>query len=264
MRVIEVNNVSKVFRRHTGRRLLREQVMDLFRGAREQDRFYALRNVSFDVGRGESVALIGANGAGKSTMLSLVTGLARPDTGTVRVNGRVAALLELGSGFHPDLTGEENVFMNAALLGFGERDAKQRFPAIVEFAELGDFISEPLRTYSTGMVMRLAFSIAVHVDPAILIVDEVLGVGDAHFQEKCSQKVGELRQQGITMLSVSHSPKMVTDYCDRAIWLHHGEKILDGDTVEVLNAYTEFINNPEALLPVRADSGSGSRFALTL
>jgi ABC-type polysaccharide/polyol phosphate transport system ATPase subunit len=177
MALIEVNSVSKIFRRNTGRKLLREQLMDLFRRPSEEDMFYALRNVSFRVAEGESVALIGENGAGKSTMLSLVTGLARPDEGSITVHGRVAALLELGSGFHPDLTGEENVMMNAALLGFTERQAKARFPSIVEFSEIAEFINQPLRTYSSGMVVRLAFSVAVHVDPAILIVDEVVVCG---------------------------------------------------------------------------------------
>jgi len=250
MSLIEVDSVSKIFRRHTGRKLLREQITDLFRPRQAGDIFYALRNVSFRVAEGESVALIGANGAGKSTMLNLVTGLARPDAGTVKVNGRVVALLELGSGFHPDLTGAENIFMNAALLGFSEREAKARFDSIVDFSEIPEFIEEPLRTYSSGMVVRLGFAIAVHVDPAILIVDEVLSVGDAHFQDKCTKKIAALRKQGITMLSVSHSPKMVADFCDRALWLHHGELIRDGETAPVLDAYAEYVRNPEAGLPV--------------
>jgi ABC-type polysaccharide/polyol phosphate transport system ATPase subunit len=251
MALIEVNSVSKIFRRNTGRKLLREQLADLFRRPREEDMFYALRNVSFRVAEGESVALIGENGAGKSTMLSLVTGLARPDEGSISVHGRVAALLELGSGFHPDLTGEENVMMNAALLGFTERQAKARFPSIVEFSEIAEFINQPLRTYSSGMVVRLAFSVAVHVDPAILIVDEVLNVGDAHFQEKCMKKMAELRAQGVTMLAVSHSPKMVIDFCDRAIWLHHGQLVLDGPSSPVLNEYLKYSANPEIGLPSR-------------
>lgn len=252
MALIEVKSVSKIFRRNTGRKLLREQLVDLIRGHREEEIFYALRDVSFEVAEGESVALIGENGAGKSTMLSLVTGLAKPDTGTVRVNGRVAALLALGSGFHPDLTGEENVYMNAALLGFSEREAKARFNSIVEFSEIGNFIDEPIRTYSSGMVVRLAFAIAVHVDPAILIVDEVLSVGDAHFQDKCTKKIVELRKQGITMLSVSHSPSMVLNFCDRAIWLHHGELIRDGVAAAVLQDYSHYVADPSAGLPAKA------------
>jgi ABC-type polysaccharide/polyol phosphate transport system ATPase subunit len=251
MALIEVNGVSKIFRRHTGRKLLREQLSDLFHARREEEVFYALRNVSFQVAEGESVALIGENGAGKSTMLSLVTGLATPDEGSVKVNGRVAALLALGSGFHPDLTGEENVFMNAALLGFSEKEAKARFASIVEFSEISKFINEPIRTYSSGMVLRLAFAVAVHVDPAILIVDEVLSVGDAHFQEKCTKKIADLRKQGITMLSVSHSPTMVLDFCDRAIWLRKGELIRDGVAAPVLQDYLHYVADPSVGLPGR-------------
>jgi ABC-type polysaccharide/polyol phosphate transport system ATPase subunit len=251
MNVIEVNGVSKIFRRNLGRKLLRDQVLDVFRPRQQEEIFHALKNVSFKVEEGEAVALIGENGAGKSTMLSLVTGLAEPDTGTLTVNGRVAALLALGSGFHPDLTGEENVFMNAALLGFSERAVKERYSAIIEFSEIGDFIKEPLRTYSSGMMIRLAFSVAVHVDPAILIVDEVLGVGDAHFQEKCAEKVASLRRDGVTMLCVSHATTMVTDFCDRAIWLHHGELICDGQSGAVVKRYLDYVANPAAGVPSR-------------
>lgn len=256
MALIEVNNVSKVFRRNTGRKLFREQIADLFRGRREEELFFALRDVSFQVAEGESVALIGENGAGKSTMLSLVTGLAKPDHGSVSVKGRVAALLALGSGFHPDLTGEENVFMNAALLGFSEKAAKERYASIVEFSEIGKFINEPIRTYSSGMVLRLAFAVAVHVDPAILIVDEVLTVGDAHFQEKCTKKVAELRRSGITMLSVSHNPKMVLDVCNRAIWLHKGEMICDGVAGPVMQEYLRYVANPSIGLPSREQTAA--------
>jgi len=194
MSLIEVSNLSKVFYRHGGRKLLRQQIADLLRPRREEDYFHAVRNVSFSVKEGEAVALIGANGAGKSTVLGLVAGLANPTSGTVRVGGRVAALLELGSGFHPDLTGEENVYVNAALLGYSEREAKEKFDQIVDFAAVGDFIREPVRTYSSGMMIRLAFSVAVHADPAVLIVDEVLAVGDAQFQEKCLKRVAQMRK----------------------------------------------------------------------
>jgi ABC-type polysaccharide/polyol phosphate transport system ATPase subunit len=228
MPLIDVNGVSKVFRRHSGRQLLRQRIAGLFRARTDEDYFYALRDVTFSVNRGESVALIGGNGAGKSTMLSLVTGLTQPTKGTVRVSGRQAALLELGSGFHPDLTGRENVYVNAALLGMSNKEAKDRFGQIVEFSGIGDFVDEPLRTYSSGMQVRLAFSIAVHVEPAILVVDEVLAVGDSEFQEKCLKKVTELRKRQTTMLCVSHSPAMVTGFCDRAIWLHHGRVVQDG------------------------------------
>jgi ABC-type polysaccharide/polyol phosphate transport system ATPase subunit len=216
---------------------------DMFK-RRDEDYFYALRDVSLTVDKGEAVALIGSNGAGKSTMLSLVAGLVKPTEGTVKIDGRVAALLELGSGFHPDLTGEENVFVNAALLGLSHAETTACYKDIVEFAEIGDFISEPTRTYSSGMLVRLAFSVAVHVSPSILIIDEVLAVGDALFQAKCLQKVTELRKKKTTMLCVSHSPQMVKNFCDRAVWLDKGQLILDGDSATVMQAYAEYNSNP--------------------
>jgi ABC-type polysaccharide/polyol phosphate transport system ATPase subunit len=246
--VIEVNHVSKAFWRHAGQKLLRHMVSDLFK-RREEDYFYALRDVSLTVDKGEGVALIGTNGAGKSTMLSLVAGLVQPTEGTVKIDGRVAALLELGSGFHPDLTGQENVFVNAALLGLSQAETKAAYKDIVEFAEIGDFISEPTRTYSSGMMVRLAFSVAVHVRPQILIVDEVLAVGDAQFQAKCLLKVSELRKNKTTLLCVSHSPQMVMNFCDRAVWLHKGQLVLDGDSATVMQAYAEYNTNPSKGLP---------------
>jgi lipopolysaccharide transport system ATP-binding protein len=245
MPLIEVNGVSKVFWRHTGRKLLRQQIADMLRPRREEEYFHALRDVSFSVGRGEGVALIGGNGAGKSTMLSLVSGLALPTKGSVKVHGTVAALLELGSGFHLDLTGEENVFVNAALMGYSERDAKARFDEIVDFSGIGDFINEPMRTYSSGMLVRLAFAIAVHADPAILIVDEILAVGDIQYQEKCLRKVSELRKRNTTLLCVSHSSKMVIEFCDRAIWLHQGRVALDGDSTQVMQAYSRYVTSSQ-------------------
>ena len=251
MSLIEVSNLSKVFYRHRGRKLLRQQIADLLRPRRDEDYFHALRNVSFTVEKGEAVALIGANGAGKSTVLGMVAGLATPTSGTVRVEGRVAALLELGSGFHYDLTGEENLFVNAALLGFSEKEAQERFNDIVAFADIGDFIREPVRTYSSGMMIRLAFSIAVHADPAILIVDEVLAVGDAQFQKKCLERVAQMRKRRLTMLCVSHSLHMVNTFCDRGIWLHHGEVVLDGPAASVTQTYERYLSTPGATLPSR-------------
>jgi ABC-type polysaccharide/polyol phosphate transport system ATPase subunit len=253
--IIEVNHVTKAFWRHAGQKLLRHMVSDLFK-RRDEDYFYALRDVSLTVDKGEAVALIGSNGAGKSTMLSLVAGLVQPTEGTVRIDGRVAALLELGSGFHPDLTGEENVFVNAALLGLSQAETKACYKDIVEFAEIGDFISEPTRTYSSGMMVRLAFSVAVHTNPSILIVDEVLAVGDAQFQVKCSHKVSEMRKRKTTMLCVSHNPQMVRDFCDRAVWLEKGQLVLDGDSATVMQAYAEYNSNPSKGLPVNKKARS--------
>jgi ABC-type polysaccharide/polyol phosphate transport system ATPase subunit len=241
--MIKVTNVSKSFHQRKGRRLLREHVKDVAvrRAARE---FQALRGVSFEVAKGESVALIGMNGAGKSTLLAMVCGLVHPDEGAVEVGGPIAALLELGSGFHPDLTGRENVFLNAAYLGMKRAEAAARFDEIVSFAELEQFIDQPIRTYSAGMVMRLGFSVAVHCAPSILIVDEVLGVGDMAFQQKCLERVKAMRAAGTTMLCVSHVLGQVLDLCDRAVWLHHGEVMEDGPVDEVVAAYRHYSENP--------------------
>jgi ABC-type polysaccharide/polyol phosphate transport system ATPase subunit len=237
MPLIDFHHVSKTFARGGGAMLLRNHLARLFhRGAREP--FYALRNVSFSVERGESVALIGSNGAGKSTLLALVAGLTPPDEGTVGVTGRVAPLLELGVGFHPELSGAENIRLNAALMGLSRRRTNELFEEIIDFSGVAEFIHEPVRTYSSGMVVRLAFSVAAHCDPDILLVDEVLAVGDQAFQAKCMEKMKEFRRQGRTLLCVSHSPHMVLAFCDRAFWLEHGQLTMAGKASDVLNAYT--------------------------
>jgi lipopolysaccharide transport system ATP-binding protein len=236
MSVIEFRNVSKSYHRHAGQMLLRNHLTQFFRRER-LERFFALKSVSFTLDRGESLAVIGSNGAGKSTLLGLVAGLSKPDEGSVQVNGQVAALLELGSGFHYDLTGRENVRLNAALLGLSRKRANQAFEAIVEFSGISEFIDEPLRTYSTGMVMRLAFAVAVHTDFQVLLIDEVLAVGDATFQAKCFEKLHEFRNSGKTLLCVSHASGVVQQLCDRALWLDHGELIMTGSVAEVSAAY---------------------------
>jgi ABC-type polysaccharide/polyol phosphate transport system ATPase subunit len=236
MTLIEFRGVSKSFARHAGRMLLRDRLTHWLKG-QHQDRFHALKNISFTVDEGEGLAVVGANGAGKSTLLGLVAGLARPDEGMVTVKGRIAALLELGSGFHPDLTGAENVSVNAALLGLSRRRTAELFDEIVDFSGIGEFIDEPLRTYSSGMIMRLAFSVAINIDPEILLVDEVLAVGDTGFQEKCFERLRRFRQAGRTLLCVSHSSAMVREMCDRAIWLDHGELMMTGQIGDVIEAY---------------------------
>jgi ABC-type polysaccharide/polyol phosphate transport system ATPase subunit len=238
MGAIQFQRVSKIFHRHTGPKLIRHHFRDWFRPDPEHD-FYALKNISFSIEEGESVAIIGKNGAGKSTLLSLVCGLSRPEEGQVEVNGQLAALLELGSGFHPDLTGAENVQLNASLLGFTRARTKALFDPIVEFSGVGEFINEPLRTYSSGMMMRLAFSVALNLEPRILIIDEVLAVGDQAFQEKCYEKIFEFRNSGKTLLCVSHSPAILLRLCDRALWLDHGELKMDGKAADVLQKYSE-------------------------
>lgn len=239
MSLISCNNVSKIFyHHHKSQRLLRQHVTGWFsRRHSEKDTFYALRNVSFEVSEGESVGIVGSNGAGKSTLLSIITGLAHPDEGSVQVNGRIAALLELGSGFHPDLTGRENIRMNAALLGFTKKETVDLFDSIVDFSGVAEFIDEPLRTYSSGMVLRLAFSVAVNLDPDILLVDEILAVGDQAFQAKCLERIKMLRHAGKTLLCVSHATNLLTHFCDRAIWLDHGQLVMQGEIHEVIEAY---------------------------
>jgi len=236
MPVIEFQGVSKSFARHGHRQLLRQRVSNFLKG-HHRERFQALKDISFKVRDGESVAIVGHNGAGKSTLLSLVAGLSVPDEGTVRVEGRVAALLELGSGFHGDLTGRENLHLNASLIGLTPKHANGLFGQIVEFSGLADFIDEPLRTYSSGMVMRLAFSIAVNVDPDFLILDEVLVVGDKAFQAKCFDKIHQFRKAGKSLLSVSHATGLVRTLCDRAIWLDHGKIMMDDEVGRVIEAY---------------------------
>lgn len=237
MQVISCRGVSKTFTRHSGGKLIRYYLRDYWQRKPAEAPFYALRNVTFEVKDGESIAIIGGNGAGKSTLLSLVTGLAVPNQGTIETKGRVAALLELGAGFHPDLTGTENVHMNAALLGFSRKETNAMFDSIVEFSGVGDFINQTLRTYSSGMYLRLAFSVAVNLNPDILIVDEILAVGDQSFQAKCIERIRKLRKSGKTLLFVSHNAGMVLELCDRAIWLDHGQLMLEGSAKEVIAAY---------------------------
>jgi ABC-type polysaccharide/polyol phosphate transport system ATPase subunit len=237
MNIVEFNNVSKFYYRHGDRLLLRNRLQQLITGTRPES-FAAVKNVSFTMRRGESMAIVGPNGAGKSTLLSLVAGLSKADTGSIAVNGRVAALLELGSGFHPDLTGEENVRLNAALLGLSRKRINELYDEIIEFSGIAsEFVDEPLRTYSSGMIMRLAFSVAINMDPDVLLVDEILAVGDASFQEKCFQKVHQFRDSGRSLLCVSHAAGMVQQLCNKAIWLDHGEMVMGGNIGEVLEAY---------------------------
>jgi ABC-type polysaccharide/polyol phosphate transport system ATPase subunit len=238
MALIEVEHVSKTFPHAGEAKLLRAHLAERLQG-RRRDVFYALKNVSFRLEQGENLGVIGGNGAGKSTLLSLVSGLCQPNQGRIAVRGRVAPLLELGSGFHPDLTGRENVYLNASLLGLTRRRTDECFEPIVDFSGIREFIGEPIRTYSSGMVMRLAFAVAVHVDPDILLIDEVLAVGDQTFQAKCFERILELKKGGKTLLFVSHSPELVKRLCERCIWLDHGEVMLAGATGDVMQAYQD-------------------------
>ena len=237
MAVIEFQNVSKWFPHITGQQLLRTHIARWF-GRDKVENFVALKNVSFQVAPGQSLGVIGSNGAGKSTLLSLAAGLSTPNEGRVEIRGRVAALLELGSGFHPDLTGAENLILNSALLGRSRKRTMELVDQIVEYSGIREFIDDPLRTYSSGMVMRLAFANAIHADPDILLLDEVLAVGDAAFQAKCYDTLAEFQRAGKSFLFVSHSPYLVRQMCERAIWLDHGELMMEGEASAVLDAYS--------------------------
>ena len=236
MSIISCEHVTKKFKRHTGQRLIRHYVGSWF-NRQKSEMFYALKDVTFSVQRGESLGICGSNGAGKSTLLNLIAGLGRPEGGRIDVSGRVSALLELGSGFHPDLTGAENLRINAALAGLTRRQTATLFDSIVDFSGIGEFINEPLRTYSSGMVLRLAFSVAITVDPDILVVDEILAVGDQAFQARCQDRIRKLRRRGTTFVCVSHSPEMLLELCDVGLWLDHGEAVLQGTMSDVLHAY---------------------------
>ncbi len=236
MASIVFRDVTKSFVR-AGRQMLLRSLLGQMRDARKHDRLVALQNVSFELRDGESVAIVGRNGAGKSTLLNLIAGLSKPDSGGIQVEGRIAALLDLGAGFHPDLTGRENLFVNAALLGLRRKDAEQRYESIVEFSGLGDFIDQPLRTYSSGMYVRLGFAVAVNVDPDIFIIDEVLAVGDVNFQEKCFAKIRQLKESGTLFVCASHAPLVLRQICTKALWLEQGKLMMSGAIDEVLGAY---------------------------
>lgn len=236
MNRIELHHVSKRFSLAGGRKLLRGHIRDLLR-RESPESFFALRDVSLTLREGESLAVVGSNGAGKSTLLNVISRLCPPDEGVVTVRGRLSALLELGSGFHMDLTGVENLRLNASLLGLSRRRTAELFDRIIDFSGVAEFITQPLRTYSAGMILRLAFSIAIHLDPDVLVVDEAFGVGDQTFQQKCIERMFAFRQAGKTMVCVSHDIGTLRRMCDRALWLDHGQVILEGPPDEVFAAY---------------------------
>lgn len=231
---IIVEHVSKWFNKRSTRSM-KDAFINIVRGkAVRATQFQALNDVSFTIHEGESVAVMGLNGSGKSTTLKLVSGVLEPDEGRVLTRGKVAGLIEVGAGFHPDLTGRENVFLNAAILGMTEKETKARFDEIVAFSEIGDFIDQEVKHYSSGMFMRLAFSVAIHVELDVLLVDEVLAVGDAPFRAKCNAKLKELAARGVTMMVVSHSKGQVKQLCTRGIVIRKGVVVFDGPIAEAL------------------------------
>src|SRR5262245_38333094 len=258
MNAIEVRDIRKVYRRYGRRKQVATLKCALLSGGRLRDlrpdeTFDALRGVTFDVPAGSTFGIIGRNGSGKSTMLKLIAGIGKPTAGAVRVDGRVSALIELGAGFHPEISGRENVFINGMMLGLTKREIAGRFDQIVAFAELEDFIDAPVKTYSSGMYMRLGFAVAIHVDPDVLLVDEVLAVGDEAFMHKCLDKFAEFRRRGRTVLLVTHQLDLVTRLCDEALWLDAGRARAQGDPKRVIDAYLSEVAAHESRQLARAD-----------
>lgn len=235
--VISFKKVSKKFRK--GRKLLlKEALLDVLKPAATEE-FWALKNASFNVNKGETLGIIGANGSGKSTILKLIAGVMVPTGGEVEIKGRVAPLIELGAGFHPELTGRENIYLNASILGMKHSEIDERYKDIVKFSELDEFIDTPIKHYSSGMYMRLGFSIAVHTNPDILLVDEILAVGDTKFQTKCMKKIESFRKEGITVIFVTHDMKTIRSFCNRAIVLKNGKAIFRGNSKKASLVYEE-------------------------
>lgn len=235
--VLSVKNVSKRFEMYDKpRHRLQQMLLGPF-GKKYYREFWALRDINFEVRRGECVGIIGRNGAGKSTLLQIITGTLQPTSGEVAVHGRIAALLELGSGFNPEFTGRENVYMNAAILGLTKKETDDKFQEIVDFADIGEFIDQPVKTYSSGMMVRLAFAVQIAVDPEILIVDEALAVGDIAFQQKCYERIKRLREQNVTILLVSHDLASILNLCSRTLLLYDHKLVLDGLPNDVVEAY---------------------------
>ena len=259
MPAIEVDNVTKVYRRYTRRRqfaTLKSALLSgsLIRDLRPDETFPAVRNVSFTVPTGSTYGIVGRNGSGKSTMLKLVAGISKPTSGRVQVHGRISALIELGAGFHPEISGRENIFINGIMLGLSRGEVAKRFDEIVEFAELEKFIDAPVKTYSSGMYMRLGFAVAIHVDPDVLLIDEVLSVGDEGFNHKCLDKFAEFRRRGKTILLVTHGLGLVEQFCDEALWLDAGEARADGDPRRVCATYRMDVARGEEVQLGEADA----------
>jgi ABC-type polysaccharide/polyol phosphate transport system ATPase subunit len=249
---IELSNVTKVYRRYSGRQFatLKSALLQrsILRDLRPSETFPALTDVSFTVAKGATYGVVGRNGSGKSSALKLVAGITKPTSGSVRVDGRISALIELGAGFHPEISGRENVFINGIMLGLSKREVQDRFDDIVDFAELREFIDAPVKTYSSGMYMRLGFAVAIHVDPDVLLVDEVLAVGDEGFTHKCLDKFAEFRRRGKTILLVTHSLNLVERFCDEALWLDAGRVQAHGDPKRVVGAYLTAVEQSEEQL----------------
>src|SRR5918993_2886138 len=247
---IDVLNVSKVYRRYAQKKqfaTLKSAILSgsLLGDLKPDETFQALKNVSFSVPKGCTYGVIGSNGSGKSTLLKCVAGITRPTEGDVNVNGRISALIELGAGFHPEISGRENIFINGIMLGLTKKEIQYRFDEIVDFAEMQDFIDAPVKTYSSGMYMRLGFAVAIHVDPEVLLIDEVLAVGDQGFTLKCLDKFAEFRRRNKTVLLVTHSLDLVEKFCDLALWLDKGKTLAEGEPKRVVASYLLDVGHAE-------------------
>ena len=233
---IDVNHVTKTFKLYSDKpQTLKERLVRGWKNKTEERT--VLKDINLEIDKGETVALIGVNGSGKSNLLKLMTKIIYPNKGTLKTYGKLTSLLELGAGFHPDFTGRENIYFNAAIFGLTKKEIDDRLQSIIEFSELGDFIDSPVRTYSSGMYMRLAFSVAINVDAEILLIDEILAVGDQHFQDKCFTKLEELAKSKMTIVIVSHSLDSIKKLCNRAIWINEGKVAMDGKCSEVIDEY---------------------------
>lgn len=242
MSVIKFRDVNKSFRIYKNKaNSLKEQlIVNIFKKRKlEVEEYKVLENINFDIEKGETIGIIGQNGAGKSTTLKLIAKILYPDTGEIEVKGKISSLIEVGAGFHPDLSGRENVYLYASIIGVSKKEVDERYDDIVKFAEIEEFMDSPVKNYSSGMYMRLAFSVSVHVDPEILLIDEVLAVGDANFQEKCINKIQEFKKKGKTIVFVSHDMNAIKLICDRVFFIHKGGKMVQGTTDEMIKLYNE-------------------------
>lgn len=253
--MIEINQLSKVYH-------LYDKPIDRLKEALSitkknyHNEHYALDGINLKIKRGESVGIVGTNGSGKSTLLKIITGVLNPTTGEVKTNGKIAALLELGAGFNPEYTGIENIYLNGTMMGYTEAEMKERVQAIVDFADIGEFVNQPVKTYSSGMFARLAFAVSINVEPEILIVDEALSVGDTRFQVKCIDKMKELKDNGTTILFVSHAIEQIKRFCSRAIWIKQGKLVEDGEASQIVDLYDNFMKFGEKVLEEKKEDES--------
>lgn len=251
--VIKVSNLDKVYRLYDKPIDRLKEALNIYKRKYHKE-YYALQGVDFEIARGETIGIVGTNGSGKSTLLKIITGVLNPTAGQVEVNGKISALLELGAGFNPEYTGIENIYLNGTMLGYSKEEIDQRIEKILEFADIGDFIFQPVKTYSSGMFVRLAFAVAINVEPEILIVDEALSVGDAAFALKCMDKMREFIKAGKTVIFVTHDVQTIKSFCSRAIWIEKGKLIAQGEASKVVNRYTEFLFNSKTNSTVKENT----------